>query len=148
MPTQPPAPLPPLQVIAIGYQDSQPVVNDAKGLAVYKESGVYAAAGVDFAISEPRFPEEERTEAEPRNLGLLNGAIADAVAGARQEGRVVLMTGGNCSHITGIFGGLQDAHGAGTAIGLVWFDAHGDFNTPQTSITGRLFGMPAPSARG
>ena len=39
-------------------------------------------------------------------------------------------------------GGLQDAHGPGARIGLVWFDAHVDFNTPHTTLSGCLGGMP------
>ncbi len=58
------------------------------------------------------------------------------------------MTGGNCCHITGILGGLQDAHGPGVRAGLVWFDAHGDFNTPQTTLSGMLGGMPVAVCAG
>ena len=83
-----------------------------------------------------------------RDLGALNGAIAEEVARARQAGRAVLMTGGNCCHITGILGGLQDAHGPGVRAGLVWFDAHGDFNTPQTTLSGMLGGMPVAVCAG
>jgi arginase len=31
---------------------------------------------------------------------------------------------------------------------LVWFDAHGDFNTPRTSLSGKLGGMPVAVAAG
>jgi arginase len=82
---------------------------------------------------------------EEGRLGALNGAIAAAVAGARRaqgEGRALLLAGGNCHHATGVLGGLQEAQGADTRIGLVWFDAHGDFNTPHTTISGMLGGMP------
>src|SRR5690606_9468299 len=42
----------------------------------------------------------------------------------------------------GVVAGLQRAHGAGAVIGLIWIDAHGDFNTPETSVSGILAGMP------
>lgn len=58
------------------------------------------------------------------------------------------MAGGDCNHMTGVVGGLQDAHGAGARIGVVWLDAHGDFNTPQTTISGSLGGMPLAVAAG
>jgi arginase len=45
-------------------------------------------------------------------------------------------------------GGLQDAHGPDVRIGLVWFDAHGDFNTPKTTISGMLGGMPVAVCAG
>jgi arginase len=82
------------------------------------------------------------------NLGLLGGAIADVVAHARQTGEANLMVGGNCTHITGVLGGLQDAHGPAVRVGLVWFDAHGDYNTPKTTLTGSLGGMPVAVAAG
>lgn len=142
------AQLPPLQVIGVRYLDDRPATGDERGLDAYAAAGVYSAAGVPFAVSEPRLPESQRTGSQARNLGLLNGAIAQDVAAARQAGKAILLTGGNCSHITGIFGGLQDAHGPAARIGLVWFDAHGDFNTPQTTLTGRLFGMPVAVCAG
>jgi arginase len=37
---------------------------------------------------------------------------------------------------------LQQAAGPDAAIGVVWVDAHGDFNTPETSFSGILAGMP------
>jgi arginase len=58
------------------------------------------------------------------------------------------MTGGDCTHCTGVLGGLQDAHGPAARIGLVWFDAHGDFNTPHTTETGFLGGMPVAVCAG
>ena len=65
-----------------------------------------------------------------------------------QAGKGVLMTGADCNHMTAVFGGLQDAFGSDAKIGLVWFDAHGDFNTPRTSLSGMLGGMPVAVAAG
>jgi arginase len=44
--------------------------------------------------------------------------------------------------------GLQQAHGPTTRIGLLWLDAHGDFNTPGTSLSGMHGGMPVAVAAG
>jgi arginase len=70
------------------------------------------------------------------------------VAAAQREGKAVLLTGGDCTHCTGVFGGLQQAHGPAARIGLVWFDAHGDFNTPRTTLSGMLGGMPVAVCAG
>jgi arginase len=120
---------------------------DERSLDAYAASGVYDEAGVSIDVVEPRFP-GQRSEDEPENIGLLCGRIADAVSMARREGRAVLMTGGDCTHATGVLGGLQDAHGIDARIGLVWFDAHGDFNTPKTTLTGSLGGMPVAVCAG
>jgi arginase len=114
----------------------------------YTKANVYASILAPFEISEPVIPKEEFTDNEVMNLGILGGKIADQVAYARRNGNAVLMTGGNCCHITGIIGGLQDVHGPGVRIGLVWFDAHGDYNTDKTTLSGMLGGMPVAVAAG
>ena len=52
------------------------------------------------------------------------------------------MLAGDDTAAIGAVAGLQQAAGAGAAIGVVWLDAHGDFNTPETSYSGILAGMP------
>jgi arginase len=141
-------PLEQLHVVGVRYRGSRAAQADERCLDAYAASGVYESAGVPVAVSEPRMPEEQRRPEEPDNLGLIGGAIAEAVAGARRAGQAVLMTGGDCSHITGVLGGLQDAHGPAARVGLVWFDAHGDFNTPKTTLSGMLGGMPVAVCAG
>jgi arginase len=45
----------------------------------------------------------------------------------------------------GTLGGLASVHGAG---GVVWIDAHADINTPETSPSGNVHGMPLAAAMG
>jgi arginase family enzyme len=52
--------------------------------------------------------------------------------------RPLVLGGCCCSHI-GAVEGLAARHGR---LGIVWFDAHGDLNTPQTSPSGNEWGMP------
>lgn len=137
-----------LHVVAVRYRGSKLAQNDERSLDAYAAAKVYDAAQVPVTISEPKFSEVLRVENEPDNLGVLGGEIADTVAEARRAGQAVLMSGGDCSHITGVIGGLQDAHGPAARIGLVWFDAHGDFNTPNTTLSGMLGGMPVAVAAG
>jgi len=141
-------PLSALQVVAVRYRNTELAMDDERCLDAYTAAGVYSAAGVPFDVTEPRFPEDDRTGDEPRDVGVLGGEIANVVAHARCEGKVIVMTGGNCVHVTGVIGGLQDAHGPEARIGLVWFDAHGDFNTPRTTLTGHLGGMPVAVCAG
>jgi arginase len=70
-----------------------------------------------------------------------NGAlVAELVAGARAEGRVPVVLGGDCLVAVGVVAGLRRQSGEGLA--LAYFDAHGDFNTPETTLSGYLPGMP------
>jgi len=141
-------PLTGLQVVGIRYRGSQFAKGDERSLDAYESADVYSAANVPINLVEPRFPELRRDEDATENLGILGGEIAEAVAAGRNAEHAVLLSGGDCSHITGVLGGLQDAHGPDAQIGLVWFDAHGDFNTPKTSISGMLGGMPVSVAAG
>ena len=59
-----------------------------------------------------------------------------AVAAARESGRLPLVLSGNCS--VAAMGALAGLDG-GTAV--VWFDAHGDLNTPETTASGFFDGM-------
>jgi arginase len=52
--------------------------------------------------------------------------------------RPLVLGGCCCSHV-GAIGGLAARH---DRIGVIWFDAHGDLNTPETSPSGNEWGMP------
>jgi arginase len=145
-------PLRGLQILEVNYFGGRPAPPGFYALDAYAEA--YGAAGVPYQLIAPRLPgdEEPAEPLDPRDevlrLGALNGAIADAVAQARRRGQAIVLAGGNCSHAPGVLGGLQDAHGAGARVGLVWFDAHGDFNTPKTTLSGSLGGMPVAVCAG
>jgi len=62
-------------------------------------------------------------------------ALASAVRETVDEGRFPLVLGGNCSTALGAVTGLD------RDVGVVWFDAHGDFHTPDSTPTGFLEGM-------
>ena len=66
---------------------------------------------------------------------LLN-AIARHTQSASAEGSFPLILAGNCNSTVGAISGLRSRK-----LGLIWFDAHADFNTPETSTTGFLDGM-------
>ena len=56
-----------------------------------------------------------------------------------------LVLGGDHSIAIGTLGGMAAANGAG---GVLWVDAHGDLNRPETSPTGNVHGMPLAAALG
>jgi arginase len=71
--------------------------------------------------------------------------IAELVARAVGEGYLPLVLGGDHSVALGTLGGLARARGPG---GVLWFDAHGDLNRPDTSPSGNVHGMPLAAAMG
>lgn len=137
-----------LKVIAVRYLNANYVPGERIPLDAYTSGEIYEAAGIPFEVVEPHLLDVQRTVDEVQNLGLLGGLIAEDVAAARKEGSAVCMVGGNCCHITGVIGGLQDAHGPAARLGMVWFDAHGDYNTANTTLSGMLGGMPVAVAAG
>ena len=62
------------------------------------------------------------------------------------DGAVPLVLGGDHSVALGTLAGLRAA--AGQPGGVLWIDAHGDLNTPATSPTGNVHGMPLAAALG
>ncbi|MGH7912901.1 MAG: arginase family protein [Candidatus Dormibacteraceae bacterium] len=113
----------------------------------YRREGVYEAGGATLTFGRPDF--EGIAVGDPiAALALMSGRIAAEVADGMRAGRDLLMVGGNCTSVPGLVGGLQQALGPTTRIGLVWFDAHGDFNTPRTTPSGMLGGMPVAVAAG
>ncbi len=72
-------------------------------------------------------------------LAALFTAVARAVTSSQpQAGRPVVVTSGDCLTALGTVAGLQ---AAGSDPAIVWFDAHGDVQTPETSTSGYLAGM-------
>ena len=76
------------------------------------------------------------------NIGRLGANVASLVAAARADGSASLVLAGDDTAAIGIISGLQQADGPTAPIGVVWLDAHGDFNTPETTFSGILAGMP------
>ena len=71
--------------------------------------------------------------------------IARAVRQARDDAQFPLVLGGDHSVALGSLGGLASADGPG---GVLWIDAHGDLNRPETSPTGNVHGMVLAAALG
>jgi arginase len=72
--------------------------------------------------------------------------IAELVARAVEEKQLPLVLGGDHSVALGTLGGL--ARAAGRPGGVLWLDAHGDLNRPDTSPSGNVHGMPLAAALG
>ena len=82
-------------------------------------------------------PGSEETSKEGVVAAIGRG-IAQAVALARSEGRFPLVLSGGCLAAVGALAGLQ---AAGENPRVLWLDAHGDFNTPESSPSGYWDGM-------
>jgi len=64
------------------------------------------------------------------------GGVAEAVRAARAEGCFPFVLAGNCNTTVGTVGGLSPRR-----VGVIWFDGHADFETPETTTSGFIDGM-------
>lgn len=74
-----------------------------------------------------------------QRMGALNAALAAEVAATRAAGNLPVVIAGDCTASIGVLAGLQQENADLT---LVWYDAHGDFNTHETTPSGFIGGMP------
>lgn len=95
-------------------------------------------------IAEPA--ERDRTLENPRFLPEMvesNRNIARAVREELDAGALPVMIGGDHSVAIGSFSGVSSHFRTrGVEAGLIWFDAHADINTPESTPTGNIHGMP------
>jgi arginase len=135
-------------VIAIRYRNATACQGDERSVDALLNSHALHTDGIAPLVVTPTTDGLPLGSDIPANIGMFCQRIADATATARRAGQKVMMIGGDCSHVTGVYSGLVAAHGPHAAIGLVWFDAHGDFNTTKTTLSGMLGGMPVAVCAG
>lgn len=85
---------------------------------------------------------ETSWRAEIRTGFDLAAGVSEAVRTARASGSFPIILAGNCGAALGVVAGL------GGTPPVLWFDAHGDFNTPETTIGGFLDGMSVATMTG
>jgi arginase len=94
---------------------------------------------------EPGFAVDDDPRAKNRTLICeflpREGLFVAAALGEAGPGARLLVIGGDCTAHAGALAGLHAARPTGR-FALAWFDAHGDFNTPDTTPSGSVWGMP------
>lgn len=110
-----------------------------------------AELGVAVRIDEAALTSEEAKEYGAwKRLGMALGHYADIVAKNERDGYFTVGLLATCPSMPGLVAGLQ--HSGATSkplkIGMLWLDAHPDFNTPETTRSGSLGGMPVAVATG
>jgi len=95
-------------------------------------------------------PDEARQYGEWHRLGMANAHLADVVEESIRAGDLPVGLLANCSSLMGMLAGVQHAGPTDEPlrVGLMWIDAHGDFNTPETTLSGMLGGMPVAVSAG
>ncbi len=92
-----------------------------------------AAAG--WVINKPDLPDGEKQH----RMAAIHRPLADFAEKCIKAGHRPVSIAGDCCSAIGMLAGLQQA---GLEPILIWFDAHGDLNTWETTPSGYLGGMP------
>jgi arginase len=107
--------------------------------------------GAIIRVEEAALTAEESTEYGGwKRLGMALGHFADIVTKNERDGYFTVGLLATCPSMPGLVAGLQHSGRARKPIkiGMLWLDAHPDFNTPETTRSGSLGGMPVAVATG
>lgn len=87
---------------------------------------------------------DHRNMKNPRAVSAVTQKLSSQVYEHAREGRFVLTLGGDHSIAIGTVSGTAKAirERLGRDIAVIWVDAHADINTPETSDSGNIHGMP------
>ena len=134
--------MPEIRLFAVPYELGGLRVGVGRGPERLLEAGAERALAQHGAEVRTEFVElgEDRRDQSgdsEANAGFdLIRQVANRVSSALDDGAFPVLLSGSCFNGVGMVAGLRDA-----SRGVVWFDAHGDFNTPETAVDGYLDGM-------
>jgi arginase len=123
---------------AIRYAGLEQQLTEKLGVRVADEGNVISP------VAETAEVGDESARYLPQILDLCD-RLARLVEDAARRGAMPLVLGGDHSVALGSLVGMAQARGSG---GVVWVDAHGDVNTPETSPSGNVHGMVLAAALG
>lgn len=141
--------------ISVPYRYGQGKPGTEHGPAAVEQAGLFqtlATHGQEAVrYGEAAVLPEDAVREEDAKLKRLEGVVHTTndlqllVHDALSERRFPLLVGGDHSMAIGTIAGLRRSI---PRLGAIWFDAHGDLNTPETSPTGNIHGMPLAVALG
>jgi arginase len=97
---------------------------------ILKDTGIAEQIGAQWVDIAPQFSDD----IDP--VVAVNRALAEAIRNLPDD-TIPLIAAADCTSCWGAMTGLQSQSPV-----VLWYDAHGDFNTPETSPSGFLGGMP------
>ncbi len=126
-----------IQLIAVPYHLDKERVGMGCGPEAYLQHGVEKILkDAGHAVSTEIVAQKDPVTNQVEFILALQKQVAERVSAALQRNQFPLILSGNCNSSIGVIGGMPSQ-----PLGLIWFDAHGDFNTPATSPSGFFDGM-------
>ena len=116
-------------------------LRDDLGFNVTHDDQVHSYADI---IPVPEADPDVRNMKRPKAVSAVTRQLAQQAYQHASKGRLVLTLGGDHSIAIGTIGGTAKAirERLGRDMAVIWVDAHADINTPETSESGNIHGMP------
>ncbi|KAF2845184.1 Ureohydrolase [Plenodomus tracheiphilus IPT5] len=146
-----------LGVVAVGFSGGQPKAGvDAAPMALI-ENGLIKQLEEDLEYNVSydgkvhNYSEFRQTDdpdfrgmKQPKFVSAVTQEVSNQVYNHAKDGKLVLTLGGDHSIAIGTISGTAKAirERLGREIAVIWVDAHADINTPETSDSGNIHGMP------
>ena len=125
--------MPPLQLIAWPYHAGLRDVSMGLGASFLADDDGFRAALEDggCSVTAELVPAVDEGAPEVARIFELDRRLARRVAAARERGAFPLVLGGNCCSCLGTVAGA-----GADGLGVVWLDAHADFDTTDDNLPG------------
>jgi arginase len=133
-----------VELMLVPYDSGQRAVRMGRGPEHLVERGLGEALAEDgHHVTVTYIESDVEPAAEVAVTFDLARNIARSVRAAREDGRFPLVLAGNCIAALGILAGVGSPR-----TGVLWLDAHGDLNTPETTRSGFVDGMALATLTG
>lgn len=143
-----------IALLKMPYSGARNVAELSGGPDYLEQGGLHdRLAALDVLLAPTRTvaltSSEEGDYGEWHRMGLANAHLAEMTADSERSGYLTVALEANCTSLLGVLAGLQQSMPRRPRrVALVFIDAHGDFNTPETTLSGMLGGMPVAVAAG
>lgn len=133
-----------IQLLQIPYDSGHESLRTGRGPDYFIQRGLEQRLRENgHQVASHRLTSQLAFKADIETTFELNNLLAQHVSNAIANGKFPFALTGACHGSVGVLGGLGQE-----PIGMIWFDAHGDFNTPDTTLSGLLDGMGLAMATG
>jgi arginase len=139
-----------IHTILVPYDSGHRGVRMGRGPLHAREHGAIDRLRTSgYAVSESIIEDAVSFPTEIGTSFALHRALAERVSATVAAGDFPLILAGNCGSSLGTVSGVRAATpNADPGIGVIWLDAHGDFNTPDTTTSGFLDGTALATLTG
>ena len=133
-----------IQLIQVPYDSGHKDLRAGRGPGHFLQNGLdNILRGQGHTVASEQIEAKTSFTTEVGTGFELNRLLAERVNIAREKGSFPIVLAGNCNSCLGTIAGLREEN-----LGVIWLDAHGDFNTPETTLSGFFDGMGLATAAG